>query len=176
MHSTHSSARILLPVRPGFIVFTVFVAFLLNFFFSNFSDPRLWIPDWVALVLVFWSIREPQYVGMGSAFVSGLVMDVADASLMGQHALAYVVVCYASVTLSKRVLRFPLKWQALQALPLLIAVQVVQLCVRLSFGVSFPGFGYFVGPFLGAALWFPLAHLLLLPQYQPVERDENRPI
>jgi rod shape-determining protein MreD len=154
----------------------VFVAFLLDFFFSNFSDPGLRIPDWVALVLIFWSIREPQYVGMGASFVSGLVMDVANASLMGQHALAYVAVSYASLAISKRVLRFPLKWQALQVLPLLIAVQVVQLGVRLFFGIGFPGLGYFAGPFIGTALWFPLAHLLLLPQYQPVERDENRPI
>jgi rod shape-determining protein MreD len=176
MHSTHSSSRILLPARPGFILFTVLAAFFLNFFFSSFPDPWLWVPDWAALVLIFWSIREPQHVGMGAAFVSGLVMDVADASLMGQHALAYVVVSYAAVTLSKRILRFPLKWQALQILPLLIAVQIVQFAVRLSFDVSFPNPGYFAGPFIGTALWLPLAHLLLLPQYQPVERDENRPI
>jgi len=48
--------------------------------------------------------------------------------------------------------------------------------VRLLAGAEFPGWSYFLSSFSGAALWTPLSLLLLLPQYQPVERDDNRPI
>jgi rod shape-determining protein MreD len=113
---------------------------------------------------------------MGSGFILGLAMDVADASLMGQHALAYVLVSYAASSLSRRILWFPLGQQALHVLPLLLVVQIVQFGVRAMPGVELPGLSYFVGPFIGMLLWLPLTFILLLPQYQPVDRDANRPI
>ena len=48
-------------------------------------------PDFLALVLLYWCIQEPRYVGVGTAWAVGLVMDVADATVFGQHALAYAV-------------------------------------------------------------------------------------
>jgi rod shape-determining protein MreD len=113
---------------------------------------------------------------MGSAFLMGLLMDVADASLMGQHALAYVLASYVASAISRRVLWFSLGRQALHVLPLLLVVQAVQFLVRAMPGVVLPGLSYFLGPFIGTALWAPLTFLLLWPQYQPVERDDTRPI
>lgn len=173
MPSTFSSSRILQPVRPVFVVLTLFLALIVNYL-PRASSP--WIPDFVALVLIFWSIREPRLVGMGWGFLLGLAMDVADASLMGQHALAYVLAAYGAFALSRRILWFSLGQQALHVLPLLLLVQVVQFVVRLMPGIDFPGWAYFVGPFIAALLWWPLTFLLMLPQYQPVERDANRPI
>lgn len=173
MQPTFYSSRILQPVRPWFIAVSLFAALLLNFLPT--SDWP-WMPDWTALVVVFWSIREPRRVGMGTGFLLGLIMDVADASLLGQHALSYVLASYAAAALSRRVLWFPLGLQALHVLPLLLIVQGAQFVARAMPGVELPGLSYFIGPFVGAALWVPLTFVLLLPQYQPVERDENRPI
>ena len=113
---------------------------------------------------------------MGSAFLLGVAMDVADASLMGQHALAYVMITYLAGLLSRRILWFPLGQQALHVAPLLLLAQAIQVAVRLVPGVDFPGLSYFIGPFIGAVLWLPLTFVLLLPQYQPIEHDANRPI
>ena len=173
MPSTFSSSRILQPVRPLFILLSLLVALALDFV-PNAAWP--WMPDWVALVIVFWSIREPRRVGMGSGFILGLAMDVADSSLMGQHALAYVLAAYVASALSRRILWFPLGKQALHVLPLLLMVQLVQFAVRAMPGTSLPGLSYFLGPLFGALLWWPLTFVLLLPQYQPVDRDANRPI
>ena len=173
MQPTFSSSRILQPVRPWFILLSLFVALLLNFI-PTADWP--WMPDWIALVLVFWCIREPRRAGMGSGFVLGLIMDVADASLMGQHSLAYVIVAYLATSLSRRILWFPLGQQALHVLPLLLSVQIVQLAVRLMPGIEFPGLLYLAGPFIATALWLPLTFVLLLPQYRPIEHDANRPI
>ena len=173
MQTTYSSSRILQPVRLWFILLSLIVALVLNFIPTA---SVLWIPDWIALVLVFWSIREPRHVGMGSAFLLGVAMDVADASLMGQHALAYVMITYLAGLLSRRILWFPLGQQALHVAPLLLLAQAIQVAVRLVPGVDFPGLSYFIGPFIGAILWLPLTFVLLLPQYQPIEHDANRPI
>ncbi|MBA3903344.1 MAG: rod shape-determining protein MreD [Rhodocyclaceae bacterium] len=170
---THSSRRILLPVRQWFIVFTLLLALFLSLIPLGHA---IGIPDWVALVLAFWSVREPLRVGMGAAFVLGVLMDVAAGSVMGQHALAYLLLTYGASSLSRRVLWFPLGQQALHILPMLLATQIVMVVTRLVGGADFPGFGYFLGSFTGALLWYPLTFVLLLPQYQPIEKDENRPI
>lgn len=173
MQATYSSSRILQPVRPWFIFASLLVALLVNFLPT--SDWPL-MPDWIALLLVFWSIREPRHVGMGAGFVLGLAMDVADASLMGQHALAYVLASYAATALSRRILWFPLGQQSLHVFPLLLLVQLVQFGVRAMPGAELPGLSYFVGPLVGTLLWLPLTFVLLLPQYRPVDHDANRPI
>ncbi|HRE18582.1 MAG TPA: rod shape-determining protein MreD [Rhodocyclaceae bacterium] len=173
MQPTFYSSRILLPARNWFIWLTLLVAVLLNFMpTANWPG----VPDWIALVLCFWSIREPRRVGMGLAFVLGLSMDVADGAVLGQHCIAYVLLAYVAASQARRILWFPLAQQALQVLPLLIACQAIQLVMRLLTGGEFPGWGYLIGPLVATVLWTPATFLLLLPQYQPVERDENRPL
>jgi rod shape-determining protein MreD len=173
MQPTHSSNRILLPARNWFILATLLLALFLNLIpMGRFPI----IPDWVAVVLIFWCIHQPLRVGMGAAFVLGLVMDVADGSVLGQHALAYVVLAFAASGLSRRILWFPLVQQALQILPMLLGGQIIMLAIRLIVGGEFPSLWWFLSSFIAAALWHPLTYLLLLPQFQPVERDENRPI
>jgi rod shape-determining protein MreD len=87
-----------------------------------------------------------------------------------------VLLAFASTSLSRRLLWFPLAQQALQVLPLLLLTQVVQVLMRLAVGADFPGWGYFVGPLIASLLWVPLTFVLLLPQYRPVEQNPDRPI
>ena len=173
MQPNFSSSRILLPVRPWFIYATLFAAFMANLMPAEYAP---FVPDWLALALCFWSVREFRRVGMGTALLLGLAMDVADGSIMGQHALAYVLLAYTAASLSRRILWFPLLQQALHVLPLLFATQLLQVAARVMSGAEFPGWSIFVGPVIGGLLWVPGTYLLLLPQFRPAERDENRPI
>ena len=173
MQPTHSSRRILLPVKNWFIVLTLALALVANLVpFGRFPG----IPDWVALVLTFWCIHQPLKVGMAAAFVLGLAMDVADASVMGQHALAYVLLAYFAAGLSRRVLWFPLSQQALHVLPMLLGAQLVMMVARMVAGAGFPGVLWFLSSFTATLLWHPVTYLLLIPQYQPEEKDVHRPI
>ncbi|PKO93737.1 MAG: rod shape-determining protein MreD [Betaproteobacteria bacterium HGW-Betaproteobacteria-10] len=173
MQPTFSSSRILQPVRPWFIFLTLILAAGLNFL-----PTARWtaVPDWIALVLCFWCVREFRRVGMGWAFMLGLLMDVADGSVLGQHCFAYVLLAYVSAALSRRFLWFPLAQQALQVLPLLLATQLIQILMRMAVGADFPGWNLFIAPTVAAALWIPITYLLLLPQYRPEKQDPNRPI
>ncbi len=173
MQPTHTSNRILHPARKSFIWLSLLTAFLCNLVPAHYVPG---LPDWVALVLVFWCVREPLRVGMTTGFVLGVAMDVANAAVMGQHALAYVLLAYGASSLSRRVLWFPLASQALHVLPLLLAIQLVTVAVRLLGGGEFPGWAYFLSSISATVLWVPLNYLLLLPQFQPLEKDENRPI
>ena len=173
MQPTHRSNRILQPARNWFIYLSLFVALGLTYIPTG----RLpGVPDWVALVLAFWCVREPLRVGMGTGFVLGLLVDIGQGAAMGQHALAYVVLCFLASALSRRMLWFSAWQQAMHVLPLLLLAQAIMVLVRLVGGAEFPGWWYFLSSVSSALLWAPLGFLLLLPQYQPVERDDNRPI
>jgi rod shape-determining protein MreD len=64
---------ILLPASPLFIAFSLFVAFVLNLMpWGQMAG----VPDFVALALVFWGVHQPRKVGIGVAFLMGLLMDV----------------------------------------------------------------------------------------------------
>lgn len=165
--------RILLPVRVGWIVASFAAALLLNFVPWQ---PVGLAPDFVALTLAFWCVRQPRLVGLGAAWLLGLLTDAGSGVLLGQHALAYSLLAFAAITLSRRVLWFSAWGQALHVGALLLFAQGVALAVRLAAGADFPGWTLIVAPLLGAALW-PVANFVLLaPQRRPIEVDETRPI
>ncbi|MFY9315170.1 MAG: rod shape-determining protein MreD [Burkholderiales bacterium] len=171
--SDTASQRILLPVRASTILGSLALALLANFL--PWQSVAL-APDFVALVLVFWCVRQPRLVGLGAGWLLGLLIDAGNGVLMGQHALAYSLLAFASITLSRRILWFPLWGQALHVLALLLFAQAVSALVRLAAGAEFPGWPIAVGPLLGALLWPLVTTLLLMPQRRPVEVDETRAI
>ena len=164
---------LLLPANPVFIWFTLALALLLDMLPLG-RQP--WRPDLLALVLVFWTIHQPLRVGVGAAFVFGLFMDVHRAGLLGQHALVYTALSYLAIMVHRRILWFPVSSQALQVLPLLMAVHVLELIVRLISGDGFPNWSFWLAPFLQALLWPVLSLLLLMPQHRAHDPDENRPL
>lgn len=169
--------QLLLPANPLFIWSSLLVALLLNMLQNiGFWGSAAWVPDLLALVLVFWSVHQPLRVGIGAAFVFGLCMDVHQSGLLGAHALAYTVLSYFAITIHRRLLWFPVPSQAVQVLPLFIAAQVIGLGVKLLAGGSFPGPSMFLAPVLQALLWPVVSVLLLAPQRRAPDPDENRPL
>ena len=163
-----SPQHILMPVRVSTIVASFAVALLLNFL--PWKDLRL-VPDFVALVLCFWCVRQPRLVGLGAGWTMGLLSDAGNGVLLGQHALAYSLLAFLSIWLSRRVLWFGPLQQALHVAPLLLAAQGVAVLVRLAAGAAFPGWTIVVGPLIGAALWPILSWVLLIPQRR-LEREQ----
>jgi rod shape-determining protein MreD len=162
--------EILLPVKPAFIVFTLAVAALVNLL--PWSGWAWWLrPDFVALVVLYWCIEQPRRVGFTAAFVLGLLMDVADGALFGQHALAYSILAYAGIVLHRRVRMFSLGLQVLHVIPLLLLNDVITLAIRLLAGADFPGYRYFAGSFIAGALWPLVSILLKLPQRPKADPD-----
>jgi rod shape-determining protein MreD len=162
---------ILRPAKTGFIVATLIAALLCNQL--PWSGWGLLIrPDFVALTLLYWCIDQPRKIGFGIAWVLGLLMDVADGSLFGQHALAYSIVAFAGIVLHRRVQQFSMTPQALHVIPLLLLNDVIVLLVRLAAGADFPGYWYFAGSVIGGLLWPLLSFLYRLPQQPRYDPDQ----
>ena len=167
---------LLLPVSPLFIWSSLLVALMVNMLTSIAGAGRSpWMPDLLAVTLVFWSVHQPLRIGIGVAFAFGLVMDVHQSALLGQHALSYTVLSYFAITIHRRLLWFPVPSQALQVLPLFLVAHAVELAVRLLAGGLYPGWSILLAPVLESALWPVVSVLLLLPQKQSPDPDKNRP-
>ena len=164
---------ILLPASPVFIAISLLLAFLFNFLPWGSSGG---VPDLVALTLVFWSIHQPRKVGIGVAFVMGLLMDVHTATLLGENALAYALLSYFAITIHRRVLWFTPMTQTLHVFPLFLFSQVIRAVVQLVVNDKFPGWMFFIESFVTSALWPLATWLLLAPQRRAVDRDDTRPI
>lgn len=164
---------LLLPANPVFIVFTLLAAFLFELLPLG-RQPAL--PDFLALVLVFWNVHQPRRVGIGWAFLAGLLIDVHDGALLGEHALAYTLLSYGAIMVHRRLLWFGLLEQSLQIAPLFFAAHGVALAVRMAAGGMFPGWWLLLAPAAEALLWPVATALLLAPQRRPPDPDENRPL
>jgi rod shape-determining protein MreD len=127
-------------------------------------------PDFVLLLLLFWTVHEPRAIGQGMAFFMGLLMDVSDSMLLGQHAFAYVVGVFGAQVLRVRIQSFHLPEQTLHVLGLFIVSSVTLLALNLLLGANFPGWGFIASPVLTAMLWAP-THWLL---YSPAVRRRRR--
>jgi rod shape-determining protein MreD len=117
-------------------------------------------PDWVALVLVYWCIATPQRVGVGVGWISGLLQDAVQSSLLGQHALAYAALAYLTLKLHQRFRVFPLWQQALSIMLLLLLTRLVVLWSNSFVGRPLLVMDYWLGALTGAALW-PLVFLFM---------------
>jgi rod shape-determining protein MreD len=169
--------QLLLPANPAFIWFSLLMALMFNMLLNMGVWGRsAWVPDLLAVTLVFWAVHQPLRIGVGVAFVFGLAMDVHQGALLGQHALAYTALGFLAISMHRRLLWFGVPNQAVQVLPLFVAAHVLALLVRMASGGSFPGLTYFIAPVLEAMLWPVVSVLLLAPQRRAPNPDDNRPL
>ena len=169
--------QLLLPANPFFIWTSLIAAMLLNMLQNmGLWGRAAWTPDVLAVVLVFWTVHQPLRVSIGAAFVFGLLMDVHQSGLLGQHAMAYTVLSFSAITIHRRLLWFSVPSQAAQVFPLFAAAHAVELAVGMVSGGTFPGLSLMLAPITEAVLW-PVASLMLLaPQLRAPNPDANRPL
>ncbi|MEO8121887.1 MAG: rod shape-determining protein MreD [Rhodoferax sp.] len=169
--------QLLLPANPFFIWGSLLAALTLNMVQNmGLWGRAAWTPDILALLLVFWSIHQPQRVGIGVAFVFGIFVDVHQGAMLGQHAMAYTVLSFLAIAIHRRLLWFPVPSQAFQVLPLFVASHAIELAVRMLAGGAFPGLWMLLAPLLESLLWPVVSVILLLPQRRTPNPDAHRPL
>jgi len=173
MIKSPAADQLLLPVNPLFLWFTLLAALAVNLLPLGRHAAA---PDVLAVVLVFWNVHQTRRVGVGVAFVFGLLMDVHEGAVLGQHALAYTLLGYFATAIHRRLLWFNLPLQALQILPLFVMAHAVSFAVRMIVGGMWPGWWALLAPVFEALLWPVITVLLLAPQRRAPDRDQNRPL
>lgn len=155
---TQKDREFLLSARPSFIAASIIVALLLDWL----PWQGTWLllrPDFAALTLLYWCTHKPHRVGIGIAWATGILVDVADASLFGQHALSYAVLAFGGIVLHRRVQMFDLRQQTLQVFVMLLISYAVYAAVHWQ-SHNYIVWEYFIGCVTSAMMWAPLSLLL----------------
>jgi len=168
--------QLLLPANPVFIGFSLVLALFFNMAVNMAWGRVSWVPDLLAVLLVFWSVHQPLRVGIGTAFFFGLCMDVHQTSLLGQHALSYTVLSFLAIAMHRRMMWFTVPSQAMQVLPLFAVAHVIELVLRMLGGGTFPGWWLLLAPLLESLLWPFVSVVLLAPQRMAPDPDKTRPL
>jgi rod shape-determining protein MreD len=117
-------------------------------------------PHWVLLVLVYWSMALPTRIGVGVAWLMGLLLDVTYDALLGQHALALAVVIFLTLNLHQRLRIFPIWQQALVVLVFCVIYDMINLWIQGISGYA-PNVWLYVLPGFTTALIWPAVFLVL---------------
>ncbi len=87
----------------------VYLTFVVAFLLAIVPFPEWALnyrPQWVAMVLIYWAMALPYRVGIGFAWVTGLLLDILDGSLLGLNALALAAIAYITLSLHQRLRMF----------------------------------------------------------------------
>ena len=165
---------LLMPANPRFIALTLLMGLLMNMLLG--LTGWRWLPDILAIVVVFWNVYQPRRVGLLLAFLLGLALDVHESALLGQNALSYVVLSSIAIAVQRRLLWFPLREQALQIAPLFVIASLLEWATRLIVQDAWPHWSQLFAPLMQAALWPLIGALLLAPQRRALDPDNIRPL
>jgi len=145
--------------NPWLLPLSVFVALLLGLLpLPDLLQPLR--PYWLALVVAYWVIEDPDRVGLGFAFAMGLLADLAFGGLLGEQALRLVVMAFILQRFRAQLRFFPLSQQALAIGGLLVNDRVVTAAVHFTLGEPQLPWTVWWAPLLGMLLWAPLFLLL----------------
>ena len=114
-------------------------------------------PDWVLLTLIYWSLVLPRSYGVGIAWVVGIIVDVAQGTLLGQHALAMASAVALTVRFHLQLRVFPLSQLTLMVGVLIGIYQFILFWVNGVAGISAPAHSFW-GPVVTGTLFWPLVY------------------
>ncbi len=127
-------------------------------------------PDFVAVVLLYWCTHKPLRIGVGLSWMVGILADVGDASLLGQHALSYTVLAFGGVMLSRRIRMFDLREQTTQVFIVITLTYLVYALVHWLVSGDFVPV-YFLGCVTSMLLWVPVSLLFQSVRQRRMDRE-----
>ncbi len=141
------------------IIITIIIALLL----SELPLPAAiapFQPEWVILVLIYWSMALPERIGVGSAWFTGLLVDVLRDTLLGQYALAFALTVFITARLYQRIRNFPLRQQVISIFFLMLIYTSLVIWIKALTGIDV-NFSMSLIPSLISALFWPLIYFIL---------------
>ncbi len=138
------------------IVLTFFISMVLSIInMPDFVPVELGFlrPEWVTLVLIYWVITLPHRVGIIIAWVVGMLMDLLSGSLLGQHAIAFVIVAFVVIRFYQRLRMFSLWQQSIFIFAVVGMNQLINLWIATFAGTAEWTFWYLLPSLISALVW-----------------------
>ncbi|MEO7386037.1 MAG: rod shape-determining protein MreD [Gammaproteobacteria bacterium] len=129
-------------------------------------------PAWTTMVVIYWSLMWPGRFGVFSAFLVGLLVDVAQGSLLGQHALSLSLIAYLVLRFHLQMRVFPLWQLTLSVFALMFLQAFVLLWIDGATGRAEFGTARW-GPVVAAAVFWPVLMAAMDRMRERLERRDS---
>jgi rod shape-determining protein MreD len=113
----------------------------------------LFNPDWVLLALIYWTLAIPEKIGVFTAWVIGIFVDVLTGRFLGQQALAYAIISYICLKLHKRLRQYPVLQQSLFIFLCLLFSQMLMFWIENIYSVTEFSWAFWLPVFIGTMFW-----------------------
>jgi rod shape-determining protein MreD len=146
------------------ITLTLLIAIILALL--PMPDWTVWLrPAWVLMVLIYWAMMTPYQVSVGTAWITGLILDLLNGTLLGEHALAFTIVIYFVSRMHIRLRMYPMIQQGISIFIFVLMNLFILYCIQ-----------GFIGQLPGSQLYWLAAvtSMLLWPWLFVVMRDCRR--
>ena len=117
-------------------------------------------PAFLVLTVLYWSVYAPRAGGLAIGFFAGLMLDVFQGPVLGEHALALSLVTYIAVREHQRIRSKPAIQQALIVFPALMLYELVLFMIDGWTGHPVTSPLRWVHTLSGALIWPPAAAVL----------------
>jgi len=148
------------PIRGGwFIVLTLLISLMLEV--VPLPNWIIWLrPQWALLVIIYWMLAFPSVVGFVYAFCIGILLDLLNGTLLGEHAFAMVVIAYLILKLYQLIRVYPMAQQTLMIFMLVLLYRAVIFVIQGVIGESPHFMAYWLTVIISTLLW-PWVFILL---------------
>ena len=115
--------------QGGFVIVCSLLFTMLLMLWPLPESLRFVRPEWVLMVLFYWAMALPNRVGVGYAWVVGLLMDVMMGGTLGVLAFAYALVIYLVLGFHLQLRQYPMWQQALSIMSLVLVVHIISVLI-----------------------------------------------
>ncbi|NIS91063.1 MAG: rod shape-determining protein MreD [Woeseiaceae bacterium] len=141
------------------VIVTIILAIMLTVMpLPGWAEP--FRPDWVALTLIYWAMMLPRTWSVGTAWIIGIVIDVAQGTILGQHALALCFIVFVTVRFHLLMRVFPMQQLTATVFAILTLYQFILFWINGVAGIEVALVNYW-GPVITGTLFWPVVMTLL---------------
>ena len=140
------------PANILLVYFSLLIALLCQLF-PWVGQGIIYRPDFMLVVLVYWLLRAPNLCNVGTAWLMGLLVDLATGSLLGQHALTFSITAFFALSYQRRLVLFNGFQLAGYVLALFTFERIAILLLKLFAGNDSPSWHYFLPIISDMLLW-----------------------
>lgn len=134
------------------IISTILIALILALL--PMPNWTIWLrPGWVLMVLIYWTMTMPHRVNIGCAWLTGLLVDLINGTLLGEHALAFSIVVYFVSRIHIRLRIYPLLQQGFTIFFFMLLYQFIIYCIQGFIGELPDSHLYWLSSITSTLLW-----------------------
>ncbi|MGJ3494306.1 Rod shape-determining protein MreD [Piscirickettsia salmonis] len=132
---------------------TILLALLLEMLVVSGGLVYFW-PQWLLLVVCYWTVRAPDMLPLGGVLLLGLALDVIHANVLGIHAVILLALVYLVRKFHKRFRLFPVLQQAF-----------FMMLITLVYQAALLGFEYWLHAEKSSALFNPWHQVTIVSSF-----------